>query len=459
MQYFKPSGNHLFVGDCMPFFHDGTFHLFYLLDEDHHAMRNRLGGHQWAHATSTDLMQWTHHPLAIGITNEWEGSICTGSTLYANGLFYGFYATRMRDRTQHLSLATSHDGIHFQKIEPNPLASPPQGYDPYHYRDPFVFRDGRTGLYHLLVTACLEEYPIYDRGGCLAHLVSTDLMRWEVQEPFIGPGLPGGLPGAPECPDYFFWNEWYYVVFGHGVTAHYRMSREPFGPWRRPMADVFDSPAARVMKTAAFTGDRRIGAAWIGTREDHKDSGSFQFGGNVVFREIIQCEDGTLGTKFPSEMIPRMGEALPLEPIPLTSHTTGGAGQVRLQAEEGLEVAMLSGIPENAYLSATVRSNAQAALFGLCLKGAGQLQSGYDLRFLPFESRVELFDQAITSVDGLSNTFTLEVVLKDDLIDVCIDQRRCIINRCPELHGDRLFFYAHNATVVFDAIVVRPLIN
>jgi len=453
MQYFKPEGEHLFVGDCMPFFHDDTLHVYYLLDENHHKALDGLGGHQWAHASSTDLMHWMHHPLAIAITHAWEGSICTGSTFYDKGLFYGFYATRMRDQTQHLSLATSQDGIHFQKNEPNPFASPPTDYDPYNYRDPFVFRDDRTGLYHMLVTASLEEYPIYDRGGCLAHLVSTDLTNWDVCAPFLVPGLSG----VPECPDYFFWNGWYYLIFSHGGAAHYRMSREPFGPWRRPKVDMFDGAAAGVMKTAAFTGGRRIGVAFLGTRKGHKDMGRLLFGGQMVLREIIQHEDGTLGTMFPSEMIPRTGNALPLAPIPLTSHVTATGQQVRLQADEGLEVAMLAGIPPNAHIRTTVRPEARSALFGLSLKGAGNLQSGYELRFLPFESRVELLDQTIMGVDGLGEDFTVDIILTEDLIDVCIDQRRCLINRCSEFNGDRLFFFAHNTAVVFDAIEVRPL--
>ena len=36
MQYFTPAGGKQFVGDCIPFFHDGTFYLYWLLDEGHH---------------------------------------------------------------------------------------------------------------------------------------------------------------------------------------------------------------------------------------------------------------------------------------------------------------------------------------------------------------------------------------------------------------------------------------
>src|SRR5688572_4863701 len=126
MQYFKPEGN-FFVGDCMPFFHEGLFHLYYLVDENHHQGKNGLGGHQWAHATSADLSHWEHQPLALGIDEAWECSICTGSVFYYEGQYYAFYATRIADRSEHLSLAVSPDGITFQKTNPNPFASPPLG--------------------------------------------------------------------------------------------------------------------------------------------------------------------------------------------------------------------------------------------------------------------------------------------------------------------------------------------
>jgi len=77
---------------------------------------------------------------------------------------------------------------------------------------------------------------------------------------------------------------------------------------------------------------------------------------------------------------------------------------------------------------------------------------------------VELHDQRIFAVDGLNRPFALDVILKDDIIDVYFDNRRCLINRCraerssAQLHGDRLFFFALNADVVFDAIEVRPLL-
>jgi cholera toxin transcriptional activator len=56
-------------------------------------------------------VHWTHYPLAIPITADFEGSICTGSVFFHDGVYYGFNATRRRDWTQHQSMATSQDGV------------------------------------------------------------------------------------------------------------------------------------------------------------------------------------------------------------------------------------------------------------------------------------------------------------------------------------------------------------
>ena len=437
----------------MPFFQAGTFRLFYLLDEEHHGALGGLGGHQWAQASSRDLIHWDHHPLAIPITEDYEGSICTGSVFFREGRYYGFYATRMRDRTQHLSLAISQDGVRFEKTEPNPFASPPSGYHPCHYRDPVVFQSHRDGLFHMLVTACLEDWPVAGRGGCLAHLVSADLKEWENREPFIVPGLPG----VPECPDYFVWNGWYYLVFSNGGVARYRKSREPFGPWLRPKVDTLDGPAARVMKTAPFGDGRRLGVAWIGTRRDNKDDGPFQFGGNAVFRELVQRDDGDLGVKFPDEMTPAGEPLSALHLSALGAGTSVEGHQIHVAVRPGLAAAAGSGVPPNSRLVIRVVPQPDSPGFGLRLRAADTFDTGYGLHFSPYEGVAILHDQRIFGVDGLDRPFALEIVLKDDIIDVCIDNRRTLIDRCPERCGDRVLLYGQDSDVTFEVVEIAAL--
>ena len=452
MQYYKPDGN-LNVGDCMPFFHDGVFRLFYLIDEDHHRALGGLGGHQWAQSSTRDLVTWEHYPLAIPITEAHEGSICTGSVLFHAGVYYAFYATRMRDWTQHLSLATSMDGVHFTKQQPNPFASPPPGYDPVDYRDPCVFHSPADGRFHMLVTASLPAPPIPGRGGCLAHLVSDDLRRWEQLEPLVIPGLPG----APECPDYFEWHGWHYLIFSNGGVARYRMSRDPLGPWLRPPVDTLDGPAARVMKTAAFTDDRRIGVAWIGMREGNTDRGTFQFGGSALFRELVQAADGTLWAKHPAEMVPS-GPELPDPVIRSLGSGSGCEGlRVRLPARAGLAAAAIDGVPRDVRLMLHAAPEPGVAGYGVRLRATERFDSGYELHIAPHAGIVRLNEQVLYGVTGLDRPFDLEVMMKGDLIDVCIAGRRTVIDRCPERAGERVFLYAQDGEATFTVAQVVAL--
>ena len=145
IQYFKPAESRLFTGDCMPYYHDGTFYIYWLLDEGHHAGLGGLGAHQWALSTSENLRDWTHYPVAVGIEEDWEKSICTGSVIADKGSFYAFYSTRVQDDKgvhEQLSYARSDDGGKtFVKQQPNPFYFPPEECVSRDFRDPKVFKD------------------------------------------------------------------------------------------------------------------------------------------------------------------------------------------------------------------------------------------------------------------------------------------------------------------------------
>jgi hypothetical protein len=211
---------------------------------------------------------------------------------------------------------------------------------------------------------------------------------------------------------------------------------------------------ARVIKTAGFKDNRRMGVAFIGTREGDKDNGGVQYAGNAVFREIIQHNDGTLGAKFPAEMIPGSGDVLSLPFTALTSGVTG----FQIKAVEGFEAGMITVVPTDARITVQVKPEADSAAFGLRLRGSGNYEGGYELRFSPYERKVELHGQSISCVEGIDKPFALDVILKGDIIDVCVDNRRCLIDRCPELRGDRLFLFCQNGEVAFDSMEIRPLL-
>ncbi len=443
----------------MPFYDGNLYHFFYLLDEGHHQGLEGLGGHQWAHASSSDLIHWEQHPIALPITDDSEGSICTGSVFFHDDAYYAFYATRKRDWTQHLSYAKSKDCLHFEKQLPNPFITVPEGYTAADFRDPFVFKDS-NGRFQMLITSRVDNFHLHERGGCILRLSSDDFENWQSEGTEAITGGDAGEACAPECPDWFEINGWYYLLYGPDHKTCYLMSRNELGPWVRPSLDTLgNSWMLSVMKTAPFKNNRRIGAGWIGERKDHKDDREMLWGGTAVFREIVQLADGTLGTRFPEEMVPATKSQLTdLTLECLTSGASGNPGQLTLKQEalQAEEVASIPNLPLNYRLRCKAVVKTPSYCFGLGLRGAGKYESMYKLGFQTRTRQVSL-EQETVELPEDTDTFELDVIVKDSIIDICINNHTCIINRLYELQGTQLFFFCEGGAVDFKNIEISPL--
>ncbi len=70
---------------------------------------------------------------------------------------------------------------------------------------------------------------------------------------------------------------------------------------------------------------------------------------------------------------------------------------------------------------------------------------------------VKLHEESLYAVAGLDELFALEPIVRDDIIDVCIYNRLCAINRYPQQKRGSRFLFARNAEVTISAIEIRPL--
>jgi len=447
-QYWKPRGYNAWAGDCMPFYHDGVFHLFYLFDRHHHGSKWGQGAHQYAHLSSNDLIHWEQQPLAVPIVEQWECSMGTCDCIWHDGVYYMFYTDcgsrcEYNDKPQEGSwifVSRSTDGIHFQK-DLKPLVSG---------GDCTVFRDPATGLFHLV------------RGGG-NRLVSKDLKKWEeIPGDFVQRTDPNT---TGECPHLFAWNGWYYFILGTNAVWK---SRSALGPWEPIEPTIYDG--LFVPKVAEFKGNRRILAGFM-----------FNYGwaGHLALRELTQSPDGSLGMKFVPELIPASGDPQSLKFVPLASAAVGDQHKISLQTKKPFAAAALEGMAPNVRITMRVVPQAGVKCYGLCLRGKDDYEGGCELRFEPSRKRVQYGtpvnhglakdakdmlvrgqDHAIENVKQLDRPFNLDIIVKNDLVDTCIDGRRVVITRRgPEMNGDRLFFFAGEGGVTFDSIQVRPLIE
>ncbi|MEN0052861.1 MAG: hypothetical protein AAGC65_04295 [Mucilaginibacter sp.] len=454
IQYFKPKGN-LFVGDCIPFSKDGVYYYYWLLDSAHHKSLNGLGGHQWALSKSSDLKTWQQFPLVLKIDEPWEKSICTGSVVFYKGKYYAFYATRLLNDgkvNEQLSYAISKDGVNFEKQKPNPFYTSAPGYSKRDFRDPKVFVDEKTGEFHLFVSSWQENPVMKNNGGALVHLSSKDLKTWTVHEPILT-----GQPSTPECPDYFFWKGWYYLVYSDNSNTSYVKSRKPYGPWEAPRYQALNEDWSNVVKTAEFKNGRRIAAAWVPNRFESKDHNGEIFGGNSLFREVGQEPDGTLTTRFPEEMIPETSGAQNIKIVNDLQSTSPDNHSISINSPGGVGSAHVEDVPANCRITLEIEPIGLNEEFGLYLKSGARAEGGYRLNFSAANKTVKLGNTTIEGVDGLNKPIKVDIVIKDGIIDVDVDHRRTIVNRTYEQNGSFVWFYAKHGQVNFKSITVSPL--
>lgn len=168
-------------------YYQGEYHLFY----QYHPYGMVWGPMHWGHAVSTDLIHWTHLPIAL--YPDHNGTIFSGSIVHdvhnTSGLVPngGLVAIFSFD-TQAQGIAYSFDrGRTWRKYASNPVIPSPKR----DFRDPKVFWYAPRNVWVMLLVAG-DKMLIYH---------STDLIRWAHVSTFGAPY--GSRAGVWECPDLF----------------------------------------------------------------------------------------------------------------------------------------------------------------------------------------------------------------------------------------------------------------
>lgn len=174
-------------------FHNGLYHAFY----QHHPYSSDWGPMHWGHVTSKDMVHWEHQPVALAPGDEgtcFSGSAVTDgdvlALLYTGHNWLGKEGddTKMK---QIQCLATSSDGIHFEK-QGIVIADAPKS-DMVHFRDPKVWKE--DGLWHMVVGMKDGDF------GQIGYYQSEDLRQWNYRG-VMAEAKPG-IGYMWECPDFF----------------------------------------------------------------------------------------------------------------------------------------------------------------------------------------------------------------------------------------------------------------
>ncbi|CAM4149294.1 glycoside hydrolase family 32 protein [Paenibacillus alkaliterrae] len=182
-------------------YYNGQYHMFY----QYYPYQPVWGPMHWGHAVSHDLMEWKYLPVALAPDQGYDRDGCfSGSAIEQDGKLYLMYTGHLvtgpdkdHDYTQNQNIAVSKDGIHFEKLDCNPVLGPeqiPAGVSQRDFRDPKVFV--RDGIYYVV----LGSNDGQGKGLILLYR-SIDLVEWD----FVGEiaRSDGEMGDNWECPDLF----------------------------------------------------------------------------------------------------------------------------------------------------------------------------------------------------------------------------------------------------------------
>jgi beta-fructofuranosidase len=410
--FYKPEG--AWAADFIPLYAEGKFQLFYLLDWRDSEKHGE--GTPWYRITTTDFVHFEEHGEVIprGSKDAQDLFIFTGSAIQANGKYHIFYTghnhhmAEKEKPMQAVMHAVSDDLQHWTKIAADTFFAPTDKYEKNDWRDPFVFFNEETREYNMLLAARFKT-GTPRRRGLTALCTSKDLVTWKVEEPFYAPNEFF----THECPDLFKIGDWWYLIFSEFtdlVATRYRMSRSLKGPWITPEHDTFDGHAFYAAKTAS-NGKERFIFGWNPTRNDEKDNGGWNWGGNLVVHQVEQQPNGELSVRIPGAVTQAFKNEVPQTLTTGDGTIVGVKKQFEINAPGRFEAIKGGELPSTFKLSTIITFTPGAKDFGCMLRCSDDLESAYYIRLEPAKNRV-VFDMWPRSINEVSQMVELERPVK-----------------------------------------------
>ena len=391
--FYRPQN--AWAADFIPLYANGAFQLFYLLDWRNPAKNGE--GTPWYRISTNDFVHFTEHGemLPRGTAEQQDLYVFTGSAIQVGNKFHIFYTghnphLRQQGKPEQAVMhAVSDDLQHWTKIPEHTFFSPTDRFEKDDWRDPFVFWNEDDKKYNMLLAA-RKKKGIPRRRGLTALCSSKDLVTWEVEEPFYAPDLYF----THECPDLFKMGGWWYLLFSEftdKVRTRYRMSRSLKGPWITPARDDFDGHAFYAAKSAS-DGHNRFLFGWNPTRQDEKDDGSWQWGGNLVVHELRQQKNGELSVSLPSTVAGAFKNKNKVAFATGAGNFHTANNKLMLDATGSFSAASAGVLPALCKIKTTIRYEPGTVDFGLMFRTSDDLDKSYYLRLEPLANRL-VFDK------------------------------------------------------------------
>ncbi len=429
-----------FVGDPIPFYWRGEYHVFYLKGGD-------PARSPWAHVVSKDLIHWKELPHALvpgddKLGPDYEG-IWTGSVVEHDGLFHIFYTGKNSGDPlgdQKVMHATSKDLITWEKqlgltfyadgqiYWSKPVNGAIDAYQPYHhqaFRDPEVFWNEAAKKWWMLLHTC----TVQGSKAAVGLYTSDDLMKWTPQQPVYVADY------SLDCPHIMTMDgKWYIIAAGQLYTV----SDQPGGPYRAQMVP-YGVGLLEVPK-GAYDGKRNIIWGWMWDQEGFVDEGDGKWGGTLsMAREIYAGKDGELHQRPVQEVVNYFKE-------PVTGLSP--------ELEETKELK----VPANYILHCQLNVEQNSVVTIGFRQQPGKADSGYQLVVNPATGTIELKNSVNRSAKfncklDTSKPIDVRAFVNNDIIECFINDAHAVSIHAYNYRSGQLSFNWNGQCVVQDLTV------
>ncbi|MHB8276736.1 MAG: family 43 glycosylhydrolase [Candidatus Humimicrobiaceae bacterium] len=456
--HFRPSDG--YVGDCMPFYWKGEYHIFYLKAPLNNECNENL---IWSHAKTKDLLNWEMLPdvlpLGIGKDSPDKDGCWSGSVIYKEGKFYIFYTGVNWDLPfqQSVCVAVSTDLIHFNKFSNNPVLIG-AGSDPY------VFWNKEEKYYWMLLVNNYQE-KVKTKAGYIGLAKSLDLIEWKVNPPFYSPYTVL----YPEIPEIFEYNNRWYLFYSESAdffASHYRIGDSILGPWEMPYkGDTLDGSDFYAVNTI-FDENKRYLLGWVRRKADNTDLGRHLWGGVLGIPRVLNSDgSGNLKVYYPKSYSNMIRNCTPFIPMHvygrLIKQDNGfilGAGNGNGGSLGTYEVHQ-----EYFYLKFIAIVKSDTPYFGLLFRAKDDL-NGYKIMFDGISKNVVASRHGQEIPVGLNPPMELckrsmiflncreiefEMFVDNDVVEIFVNREIAMSFRAYEIQGRNLAFFVQEGQVEF----------
>lgn len=438
-----------FVGDPMPYYENGVFHVFYLED----LRDGTVGYHPWSLYETSNFYKYENKgqviPFGKSMTDQ-DIALGTGSVIKdQKGVYHAFYTGHndTYEPKEAIMHATSNDMVNWTKF-PEDTFSAGENYSKNDFRDPYVLYVEKEKQYWMLVSTRNEN------SGILVKYTSKDLKTWSDEGVFFVNDM--GTGSNMECSSLIQYQGKWYLSYSDqwpDRVFHYRVSDKLSGPFEIPKQDVIDGNGFYAGRLET-DGKNLYTFGWNATKNHHLDSEDYNWAGNLVVHQLKQTKDGELRPIVNKQVKEKMNNQLNLTPVLLTDTIDMKESNYSFSGKK-YETAEFNNILGSYRVEAQVKNFHNSEKFGFAFNtdenGVGSLNLVFDVKNnkIQFYNTDKLYQEDpqseiafdFTDVDELN----ISLLISDGVASMYVNDQCAMTARMYSSQGSKWGIFGINA--------------